>query len=1562
MSIGSSLVVGSGRDWLGVWLVVALTAALLVGLPSPAGAVAGYGDVPEGAWYTDAVQWSTDNGITDISGFCFGPDSAVSRGETAVWIYNMENRPNAGDRHSFTDITDASQDDAVSWMANNTITTGTSPTTFAPDVTLTRAEVATFLHRLAGEPAAPAHSFVDVVAGWQQGGVSWMAHTGITTGTSPTTFAPEGTLTRAHLITFLYRYQGKPAITPNTTTPHCDPEQTVEQTVVQYDIGDTIVDFPSGSAAASGNFSGALVTLTDNGTVAVEINDGGSAAYTNTTYTCASVGGCTIVNSRVTKGTVNAATVSVGDAPTPDLVVDTATVDTSVLSVGESFTLSAVVRNQGDGRSSSTTLRYYRSTDATITTGDTGVGTDSVFGLDAQETGAESIRVTAPSVPGTYYFGACVDSVSDESDTTNNCSDSVAVTVGQATTGDDEPGPPSGVFGAGDTIPGFPIGFDASSGDFRHASVHVSDNGGMVTITMSDGGTVEYSHATYACVSAAGCVIENGRVASGTVIEPEALGLNIQVLTSALAPTSEEDFKTRFLPYGLAADYYYVDFSGDDRFEETTATYTVGGRYTYKNIGERTATLTQDYDDGNFGGSCETHLVFDTAWTGTLEYSCTDGSTSSQNWRVSEQPILSPPTITPVADTNAEVWISVFDTFGPQETRAYDYRIRATNQEGPPFETCTTVSNSSGQTVSDEARTTISGLLPGTEYEFRYRYRNSDQCGQPVDIEWSHMAKATTGGAAVLQSPMFAEGSSTTRSLLEGTPPGVRVGLPVSARGVPTLTYSVHGSDADSFVVDSDTGQIRTKAGIVYDYETKDQYRIVVRATDPGGGLSDTIDVTIYITDLAPSCGRVQDLRVNPGDERLTLRWNPQIAMDGEAPVLGYQTEIRQSSASSWSDRRVVLGTEVPGLTYVDLLNDQRYEIRVRPVNAEGNCSWSDPVAGTPSGGTAPTDESDLSDRIGDQWVGTPSRHWQILTPGRCRHRTGDTVYDAYCSYQRTDPDSGQISLEFDDPSRGSCDVVFAFSSLTAGSFVDDCWDAGVNTGGLRTDFVVPPDWVRTTTELNELLSSDSDLDTSSLAPRTQEEFDRLARGRRDFIPGVVIGELDLLRDRSLVSPGSASLLKYDNYGRHSASRFAEYRYENIGPSEGLLTITPRVGGETLSFRLGFGGGTMGITVEDSEGDPVDWWAETFPEFAGVPQLADPLPILLPSPPASPINLDGPDLAPQTGEDFMSRFPWDPYSGGWSDIDAMLGPNALYRPFQGFSEHGYVKTDRNRATITLTFGDFDPTHPDRSPALSDNFYEQFTGATWDIDIEFLTDGSIGYTATLSLDGSPTGLMLSGVVDYDGNRMEPDDEFPPETLPPDDPPQARGQDLPGVDLAPANTAGGIGPNDLQPFLLDGADLEQAAYRPGDWLEPKDGSAQRMMIVGVNQVSTTEFPHSTLVQPHHVDHQDLGAQAPRTTIMAYFHGALEDQTQTTELPGLYTGHGLQIQSDSQPTITQLLVVCMQQDREIPIRGARYFSQPKPAEGPVQTCQRNCVLNHREFIQQCVWQCENDDSTVH
>ena len=115
----------------------------------------------------------------------------------------------------------------------------------------------------------------------------------------------------------------------------------------------------------------------------------------------------------------------------PDLIVYVIFVETSPFGIdpGGTFTLSAWVRNDGDEASAATTLRYYQSTDATITTSDTEVGTDAVAALAASGSSTHSVELTAPTTPGTYYYGACVDPVAEESDTTNNCLGSVQVDV-----------------------------------------------------------------------------------------------------------------------------------------------------------------------------------------------------------------------------------------------------------------------------------------------------------------------------------------------------------------------------------------------------------------------------------------------------------------------------------------------------------------------------------------------------------------------------------------------------------------------------------------------------------------------------------------------------------------------------------------------------------------------------------------------------------------------------------------------------------------------------------------------------------------------------------------------------------------------------------------------------------------------------------------------------------------------------------------------------------------------------------------------------------------------------
>ena len=131
--------------------------------------------------------------------------------------------------------------------------------------------------------------------------------------------------------------------------------------------------------------------------------------------------------------TVTRATASIS---APDLAVPSVITLSDPFGYNPSFTLGVTVENRGSGSSGSTTLRYYRSADSTITTGDAEVGTDAVDGLAASERSSESIDLIAPSAPGTYYYGACVDAVSDESDATNNCSGSIAFTVPAETSTD----------------------------------------------------------------------------------------------------------------------------------------------------------------------------------------------------------------------------------------------------------------------------------------------------------------------------------------------------------------------------------------------------------------------------------------------------------------------------------------------------------------------------------------------------------------------------------------------------------------------------------------------------------------------------------------------------------------------------------------------------------------------------------------------------------------------------------------------------------------------------------------------------------------------------------------------------------------------------------------------------------------------------------------------------------------------------------------------------------------------------------------------------------------------
>lgn len=125
-------------------------------------------------------------------------------------------------------------------------------------------------------------------------------------------------------------------------------------------------------------------------------------------------------------------TISYTGPSSPDLIVPSLSVSDPTLYTNQPLTINATVKNQGTAVSASTTLRYYRSNDSTISTGDTSIGTDPVSGLSPNATSSESISNILIPAPGTYWVGACVDVVSGETATGNNCSNGVMVVVAPA--------------------------------------------------------------------------------------------------------------------------------------------------------------------------------------------------------------------------------------------------------------------------------------------------------------------------------------------------------------------------------------------------------------------------------------------------------------------------------------------------------------------------------------------------------------------------------------------------------------------------------------------------------------------------------------------------------------------------------------------------------------------------------------------------------------------------------------------------------------------------------------------------------------------------------------------------------------------------------------------------------------------------------------------------------------------------------------------------------------------------------------------------------------------------
>ena len=171
-------------------------------------------DVPEGSYYEEAVDWAVEKGITTGTGNnYFTPDGICTRAQAVTFLWRVAGSPTPKtEAMAFEDVLDGSYYyEAVLWAVENGITVGTSATTFSPELTCSRAHIVTFLWRAANSPSVKMDNpFTDVAAdAYYNDAVLWAVKHKITAGTTLSTFSPDEGCTRAQIVTFLYRAHSK---------------------------------------------------------------------------------------------------------------------------------------------------------------------------------------------------------------------------------------------------------------------------------------------------------------------------------------------------------------------------------------------------------------------------------------------------------------------------------------------------------------------------------------------------------------------------------------------------------------------------------------------------------------------------------------------------------------------------------------------------------------------------------------------------------------------------------------------------------------------------------------------------------------------------------------------------------------------------------------------------------------------------------------------------------------------------------------------------------------------------------------------------------------------------------------------------------------------------------------------------------------------------------------------------------------------------------------------------------------------------------------------------------
>ena len=293
------------------------------------------------------------------------------------------------------------------------------------------------------------------------------------------------------------------------------------------------------------------------------------------------------------------------------------------------------------------------------------------------------------------------------------------------------------------------------------------------------------------------------------------------------------------------------------------------------------------------------------------------------------EPPLKPdaPTVTP--DPNDSTTLSIGWTppsnAGRPDISGYNLRYRAGTSGGW----------TNGPQNVDGTSATLTMLSGNTFYQVQVQAKNEEG-----NSPWSDIGDARTDNTAQEFSAAIGD-RSFQENLGDTTVGAMNLGAPIRATDEDndTLEYSLEGTDADSFTIDSRSGQLRTKSGEHYDYEDESSYSVTVKADD--GTESVTVPVSITLTDrdeppLRPAAPVVST--DGGSTTSLAVSWTAP-ANERRPAITGYNLQYRKGTSGGWTAGPQNVGGTSTTISGLDA--DSPYQVQVQAINDEGTSLWS---------------------------------------------------------------------------------------------------------------------------------------------------------------------------------------------------------------------------------------------------------------------------------------------------------------------------------------------------------------------------------------------------------------------------------------------------------------------------------------------------------------------------------------------------------------------------------------------------------------------------------------------